>query len=248
MKTALPLVVALLAPAVARGGEPQVAPQAVQAPAPAQAPKPATKAKPKAGPKKLKPGAVDVTMPFPPSVLTGDGNLECNISDKENGHQKLTIANGGGLEFDVAVSPIVDGTVTTAGPDKGGSYRFTSHLAKPATAKLPGVGTFVLDVLETKVVVEIARYQQPKGKGTELSFTSFDMNRRGIYVEFAGRGHATNGEQYSFRVNLGAPSKGGGRVKPATDDHVSHVAAKVVSFEAPVTTVVVTTTIDRTAP
>jgi len=248
MKAVLPLLVAFLLPIVARGGEPQVAPQAVQAPAPAPKETSAPKAKAKAGPKKPKPGAADVTMPFPPSVLTGDGSLECNISDKENGHQTLTILNGGGLEFDVVVSPIVDGSVTTAGPAKGGSYRFTSHLAKPATAKLPGVGTFVLDVLETKVVVEIARYQQPKGKGTEFSFTSFDMNGRGIYVEFAGRGHAANGEKVAFRVNLGAPSKGGGRVKPATDDNVSNVASKMVSFEAPVTTVVVTTTVDRTTP
>ena len=52
-------------------------------------------------------------------MLTGDGDLVCDISAKENGHQKLTIVAGGGLEFDVAVSPIVDGTVTTEGPDKG---------------------------------------------------------------------------------------------------------------------------------
>ena len=115
MKTVLPLVVVLLLPVVALAAD-----------------KP--KGKTKAGPKKLKPGAVDVTMPFPPSVLTGDGELICNISDKENGHQKLTITYGGGLEFDVAVSPIVDGRVTAAGPEKGGSYRFTSHLAKPKTS------------------------------------------------------------------------------------------------------------------
>jgi hypothetical protein len=109
-------------------------------------------------------GAVDTT--FPPAVLTGDGDLVCDISAKENGHQKLTIVTGGGLEFDVAVSPIVDGTVTTEGPDKGGSYRFTSHLAKPARGKLPGVGEFDLDELETKVMVEMKRYKQPAGKGT----------------------------------------------------------------------------------
>ena len=153
----------------------------------------------------------------------------CDISAKENGHQKLTIVTGGGLEFDVAVSPIVDGTVTTEGPDKGGSYRFTSHLAKPARGKLPGVGEFDLDELETKVIVEMKRYKQPAGKGTALTFTSADMARRGIYVEFAGRGHAKNGERYSFRVNLGAPSDGGGRVVPADDNARSNVASKMVS-------------------
>ena len=195
--------------------------------------------------KKGKPDSTAEAPPIPPAVLTGDGNLICNISAKENGHQKLTIVEGGGLEFDVAVSPIVDGTVTTEGPDKGGSYKFTSHLAKPATGKLPGVGTFDLDELETKVIVEIARYKQPKGKGTELSFTSADMARRGISVEFAGRGHAKNGESYSFRVNLGAPSTGGGKVVPADDNDRSNVARKMVTFRAPTTTVLVTTTIDK---
>jgi len=194
--------------------------------------------------KKLKPGAAEV--PIPPAVLTGDGELICNISDKENGHQKLTITNGGGLEFDAVVSPIVDGTVTTAGPDKGGSYRFTSHLAKPATGTLPGVGKVDLDELETKVVVEMKRYQQPKGKGTKLSFTSGDMSNRGIYLEFSGRAHAANGEKYSFRVNLGAPTDGNGSIDPTDDNETSHVAAKVVFVRAPATTVLVTTTVNRT--
>src|SRR5678810_168823 len=98
MKTVLPLVVVLLLPVVALAAD-----------------KP--KGKTKAGPKKLEPGAVDVTMPFPPSVLTGDGELICNISDKENGHQKLTITYGGGLEFDVAVSTEGgNGIVTSTAP------------------------------------------------------------------------------------------------------------------------------------
>jgi hypothetical protein len=247
MKSVLPGMVLLLVAGVARAGEPQA--QAVTPPAAEKAkiaPKvsrpPGTKP---AATKRGKP-APAVAAPIPPAVLTGDGELICNINSKENGHQKLTIVDGGGLEFDVAVSPIVDGTVTTAGPDKGGSYRFTSHLAKPATAKLPGVGTFDLDELETKVIVEMARYKQPKGKGTELSFTSADMARRGIYVEFAGRGHAKTGEAYSFRVNLGAPSTGGGKVVPADDNDRSNMVSKMVTFRAPTTTVLVTTTLDRT--
>jgi len=236
----LVVLVLLLSPVTAGAADP---PQAVQqAPAPAPAPK--SKPKPVKTPaKKLKPGAADMTLP--PAVLTGDGDLVCDISAKENGHQKLTIVAGGGLEFDVAVSPIVDGTVTTEGPDKGGSYRFTSHLAKPARGKLPGVGEFDLDELETKVIVEMKRYKQPAGKGTALTFTSADMARRGIYVEFAGRGHAKNGERYSFRVNLGAPSDGGGRVVPADDNARSNVVTKAVQFRAPTTTVLVTTTVDK---
>jgi hypothetical protein len=252
----LAAVALLLVPAAASAGKPQaeapqdVAPQAVS-PAPAsRPPKPAPKARPatKAMQKKLKPGAPDI--PMPPSVLTGDGELICDISSKENGHQKLTLVTGGGLEFDVAVSPIVDGTVETAGEDKGGTYRFTSHLAKTATAKaatakLPGVGVFDLDELETKVIVEMTRYKQPGGKGTALTFTSADMARRGIYVEFAGRGHAKNGELYAFRVNLGPPTSGKGKVTPSGPEANAGMYSKMVMVAAPVTTVVVTTTVDQ---
>ena len=233
MKTALlvllvPLAAAAADPSLPPGGKPKP-PKVVKLPPPA---------------KKLKPGAAEV--PIPPAVLTGAGELTCNISDKENGHQKLTMTNGGGLEFDAIVSPIVDGRVTTAGPDKGGSYKFTSHLAKPATGMLPGVGKIDLDELETKVVVEMTRYQQPRGKGTQLSFTSQDMSNRGIYVEFSGRGHAANGERYSFRVNLGAPTDGNGRILPADDNNESHMVSKMVMVRAPITTVLVTTTVNRT--
>ena len=46
-----------------------------------------------------------------PSVLSADGHLDCTISSKENGTQKLVLRTGQGIEFDVAVSPIVDGVV-----------------------------------------------------------------------------------------------------------------------------------------
>ncbi len=256
MKPILAALILSLVPSAVHAGEAQAQ---APSPAPAPAPAPADKAKAasKAGKPAAKPAAVKkskgkgteaatAAVPIPPAVLSGDGDLICDINAKENGHQKLVIVNGGGLEFDVAVSPIVDGTVTTAGPEKGGSYKFTSHLAKPAKAALPGVGEIDLDELETKVMVEIARYKQPGGKGTALTFTSQDMARRGIYVEFAGRGHAPNGDKYSFRVNLGAPSDGGGRVVPADDNIKSNMNAKMVRFRAPTTTVLVTTTVERT--
>jgi hypothetical protein len=193
--------------------------------------------------KKLKPGAAD--LPIPPAVLTGDGELVCTISSKENGHQKLTIIGGGGIEFDAVVSPIVDGRVIAHGPDKGGAYQFTSHLAKPGRASLPGVGKFELDELETKVAVEMKRYRQPGGRGTALSFVSADMANRGIYVEFAGRGHAANGEQFTFRVNLGAPTDGNGTVVPVDNNEASGVMNKMVTIRAPTTTVLVTTAFQR---
>ena len=183
---------------------------------------------------------------YPPAVLTGDGELFCDINAAKNGHQKLSLKHGGGIEFDAVVSPIVDGRVIARGPEKGGAYQFTSHLAQPGHATLPGVGNFDLDELETKVAVEMKRYQQPGGPGTALSFSSSDMANRGIYVEFAGRGHAANGERFTFRINLGAPTDGHGNVLPADDNQASRIAGKMVEISAPMmTTVLVTTTFTR---
>src|SRR5689334_24978926 len=77
---------------------------------------------------------------LPPVIHTGNGHLDCSISARENGRQKLSIQQGTGLEFEVSVSPIVDGTIQTKGPEKGGAYRFTSHLAAPGKGSLAGVG------------------------------------------------------------------------------------------------------------
>jgi hypothetical protein len=182
-----------------------------------------------------------------PTVLSADGHLDCTISSKANGTQKLVLKSGQGLEFDVAVSPIVDGVVKTNGAEKGGSYRFTSHLAKAGKGSLSGVGEVTIDELDTKVNVEMDRYKQPAGAGTELSFVSEDMAKRGIYIEFAGRATAANGEHYAFKVTLGAPGPGsGGKVTPATNASSAPIAAKMVMVEAPQTTVVTGTTVTTT--
>jgi hypothetical protein len=182
----------------------------------------------------------------PPAVLSGEAHLDCTISSKSNGHQKLVLAGGQGLEFDITVSPIVDGVVDTAGPDRGGSYRFTSHLAAAGSGELSGVGAVQFDELDTKVNVAMKRYKQPKGAGTELTFSSEDMASRGIYVEFAGKAHAKTGERYAVRVTLGQPGSGsGGSVTPATDAAHAPIQAKAVIIRAPMTTVVTTTTVQK---
>lgn len=182
---------------------------------------------------------------IPPVVITGEVELVCNISSSENGSQKLIVRKGSGLEFDVVVSPIVDGVVNTKGPDKGGSYRFSSHLAEPATGVLAGVGDVTIDQLETRVNVAVDQYQQPGGPGTALSFTSTDMGMRGIYIEFAGRASGPDGKRYAFRVNLGGATGGSGKVTPTDANDSSPIVAKSVMVEAPATTVVATTTIQQ---
>jgi hypothetical protein len=194
-----------------------------------------------ASPQKAVPVVDQATSPYPPAVLSGEGDLVCNISAKENGTQKLTLRGGSGLEFDASVSPIVDGTIQTKGPTKGGTYRFTSHLAKPAKGKLAGVGDVDIEELETKVSVEMNRYDQGGGPGTELTFSSNDMSRRGIYIEFVGKAKAQNGDKYAFRVNLGAATGGSGKVQPQDANDNSRIVAKMVIVQAPTTTVVTTT-------
>ncbi|MFO0760284.1 MAG: hypothetical protein U0359_27630 [Byssovorax sp.] len=178
----------------------------------------------------------------PPLIHSGEAHLACTISAKENGTQRLSVVKGTGLEFDVAVSPIVDGTVNTKGPAKGGAYRFTSHLAAPGKGQLPGVGPVDIEDLDTKVNVEMNRYDQPGGPGTKLTFSSQDMASRGIYVEFAGHARSSNGERYAFRVTLGQPGAGsGGDVTPASPADNAPIYAKTVMIMAPITTVVTTT-------
>lgn len=187
----------------------------------------------------------------PPLIHSGEAHLDCTISARENGTQKLALQKGSGLEFDVAVSPIVDGTVNTKGAEKGGSYRFSSHLAAPGKGTLAGVGAVDIDDLETRVNVEMNRYDQPAGPGTKLTFRSEDMASRGIYVEFSGHAHAANGDRYAFRVTLGQPGPGsGGSVVPETAAAVAPIQAKMVMIQAPLTTVVTTatTTVTRLKP
>jgi hypothetical protein len=171
-------------------------------------------------------------------VLLGEAELTCNIDTRKNGQQKLVLRSGGGLEFDAVVSPIVDGTIRVKGPQQGGLYRFTSHLFEPGRGQLSGVGAVTIESLETKVSVEMQRYQQPGGPGTPFSFTATDMASRGIYVEFTGKARSESGDRYAFHINLGAAKAGSGQVTPATPDYSTNIVAKAVIIQAPVATTV----------
>jgi hypothetical protein len=171
---------------------------------------------------------------IPPSVLMGRVRLDCAIDWKHDGRQELQLIEGAGLELIAVVSPIVDGTATLKGETKGGEYRFTSHLAKPAQGTLTGVGAVSIEKLETKVSVAIDGYEQRRGPGTPIAFRSEHMSKRGIYVEFAGVARAANGDRYSFRVNLGGPTKGEGEVTPSNANEETEIVAKMVMMEAPV--------------
>jgi hypothetical protein len=171
-------------------------------------------------------------------VLLGEVRLDCTIDAQKPGRQTLVLTKGGGLEFDAVVSPIVDGTAKLLGPDKGGTYRFTSHLMQPATGKLTPVGEVKITELETKVSVDVTGYQQKGGPGTTFTFTAGQMAQKGIYIEFAGQAETPAGERYAFKVNLGSATGGRGEVTPANANHNTDLVAKAVVVEAPMTTVV----------
>ncbi len=184
--------------------------------------------------------------PVPPTVLAGHATLRCNISANATGVQKLTVDKGSGLSFDAVVSPIVDGEVELKGPEQGGAYGFTSHLARPATGNLTGVGPVTLESLDTKVRVTVKRYQQPGGPGKAFSFGDRDLlDGQGAYIEFVGKARSARGERFGFRVTLSDAVAGSGEVEPAGPNYNDHIMAKTVIVTAPVTTVTTSTNVTR---
>lgn len=175
----------------------------------------------------------------PSSVLLGEAELKCNIDSRENGVQKVVITKGGGLEFDAVVSPIVDGVLTLKSPEEGATYRFTSHLVKPAKGTILGLGEVTIDKLDTKVSVDLARYKQPDGPGKTLSFETGDMSQRGNYIDFVGAGKSATGEDFTFHVNFGAASSGSGQITPTDANRVSRLLQKTVNIQGALATVVV---------
>lgn len=164
---------------------------------------------------------------YPPIVLMGAGRLDCRISAKENGRQTLALFEGSGIGFDAEVTPILDGEVRLKKP--GMNYRFTSNLVKPVKARATGLGEVLLLEMRTAVSVDVSRYEQPGGPGTEIRFGSADMEDKGMYVEFRGvLEQASSGQRFAFRTVMGPPTDGGGAVFPETSDDVSRLVAKTV--------------------
>ena len=175
-----------------------------------------------------------------PGVLLGEADLTCEISMRANGVQRLTITKGGGIEFNATVGPLIDGTVSLKSPSEGARYRFTSRLVQPAEGTLSGVGKVTIEQLDTKVSVDVTRYEQPGGPGTVFTFSDGAVVNKGVYVEFVGMARAPGGAQYAFRVNLGPLTMGSGRVTPADSNFNTKLASKEVNIKAQATTVVST--------
>lgn len=198
-------------------------------------------------PKKVKPATAQISnADLPPLVLLGTGRLDCTISSKENGSQILKLTGGGGVHFDVAVTPILDGIIEIkdgklvatgegnagkAEPMKGRAlnYRFTSNLAYARRFAVTGFSAVKLEQLETRVSVNARRFKQDGGPGTAVMFSSEDMDKQGVYIEFRGIFREIDSDKrFAFRTILGPPSDGSGRVTPLDSNDSSRIVAKSV--------------------
>jgi len=174
---------------------------------------------------------------LPPLVLMGTGRLDCTISNKENGRQKLSLTSGSGVAFDVTVTPILDGVVEIKNgrlksEAKGVNYRFTSHLAEANNFRVSGMNKVELMHLETKVSVNARKFRQDKGPGTAIEFASEDMDRQGVYIEFRGLFREIESKRrFSFRTVMGPPTHGSGVVTPTDSNNMSRIEMKTVVSE-----------------
>ena len=191
--------------------------------------------------------------PLPPYVLIGTGKLTCNISSQKDGLQRMDIHNGSGISFDVDVTPIIDGIIKLKKLKPRLNYRFTSNLSKVRSFEVTGFGPVKLLNMQTKVSINAHRFSQPAGPGTSVSFTSNDMDRKGMYVEFSGKFIPSDSKQhFAFRTILGPPTSANGSIIPHDSNDTSRIMAKRVVVEiektpsTPYSTI--TTTIVETDP
>jgi hypothetical protein len=174
---------------------------------------------------------------LPPLVLLGTGRLDCTISSSEKGRQILKLSAGSGVNFDVHVTPILDGVISMkngrlTGQSRSMNYRFTSHLADVANFRVTGFGPVSLLALETRVSVNARRFMQPQGPGTTVEFSSDDMDKQGVYIEFRGIFRdEENKRRFAFRTIMGPPTAGGGQVTPMDSNESSRIQVKTVVVE-----------------
>ncbi len=151
---------------------------------------------------------------YPPLVFTSNATLDCSISSKAAGRQIMTTVSGQGFNFDAPMEPIVDGRVKLQGT--GMHYEFNSFPTHPVTASFNGLGAGKITAMKTEVQVDIKRFSQPGGPGTNIHFTAVDMDPDGAYVEFTGVFVRDRDQKsFPFRVLFGRVGAGGGSVLPA---------------------------------
>ena len=166
---------------------------------------------------------------YPPLVFSSTATLDCAIASSKPGRQIMTTVSGQGFTFDAPMKPIVDGKVKLRGA--GMHYEFNSFPTHAVPATFSGIGPGKITAMKTEVAVDVARYRQPGGPGTNIHFTAADIDPNGAYVEFTGLFvRDRDGKQFPFRVLFGHVAAGDGSVLPATAAPAAPLMSKSVTL------------------
>jgi hypothetical protein len=153
---------------------------------------------------------------YPPLVFTGHAWLECSISSTRAGRQAMRTVSGQGFDFDMAMQPIKDGLVRVKAP--GMFYKFNAFPHQKVPATFTGIGKGDIVEMKAEVEVDVKRFSQPGGAGTEISFKAADINADSAYIEFTGVFvRAADNKRFPFRVLFGGVTEGNGTVQPGVN-------------------------------
>jgi hypothetical protein len=195
-----------------------------------------------AHPKELDDRAWRAERAYPPLVFTSRAVLECSISSSQPGRQTMHTVSGQGFEFDMSMLPIKDGTVEVRSP--GMRYKFNAFPSTRIPAEFKGIGKGTILQMKAEVEVDVKRFRQPAGPGTEIRFDAADINADAAYVEFTGLFvREADEKRFPFRVLFGSVTDGGGMVLPSGPNEVSFLLSKNVSIGSIVRPAGVTTAI-----
>jgi len=166
---------------------------------------------------------------YPPLVFTSRAVLECSISSSKPGRQTMHTVSGQGFEFDMSMLPIKDGAVEVQSP--GMRYKFTAFPSNRIPAEFKGIGKGTIMQMKAEVEVDVKRFTQPAGPGTEIRFDASQINADAAYVEFTGLFvRAADQKCFPFRVLFGSVTDGGGVVVPSSPADVTGLLSKMVNL------------------
>ena len=166
---------------------------------------------------------------YPPLVFSSTATLDCSISSTQPGRQVMKTVSGQGFTFDAPMKPIDGGKVKLKGA--GMHYEFNSFPTHIVGATFSGIGSGKITSMKTEVAVDVSRFSQPGGAGTNIHFTASDIDPNGAYVEFTGIFvRDKDNKPFPFRVLFGHVTAGGGDVQPAGPGVVTGLMEKRVAL------------------
>ena len=172
------------------------------------------------------------TRQYPPLVFSSTATLDCSISSTKPGRQVMTTTSGQGFSFDAPMKPINGGKVKLQG--RGMHYEFNGFPTRAVPATFSGLGSGKITAMKTEVAVDVRRFAQPGGPGTNIRFTAADIDPNGAYVEFTGVFVRDRDlKQFPFRVLFGHVIAGGGNVVPASSAPSTPIMSKRVVLGSP---------------